>query len=236
MKSLFSIVARCAVAATVVLLGALRADLCRAQHDTVPAESAAEHDHAAGDAGHDHAAEQATDESAAHSEGPNPLAIDPDLAIWTGVVFLMLFAFLSRFAWPQIASAVDERERRIADNIKAAEAKHEDAKRLLAEHEAKLTATAGEVRALLEEARRDAEHTKSSIVAEARKAADDEKSRALRDIERAKDGAIHELAVVSANVAVDLAGKVIREKLTPDQNNQLVRDALTKLSAAPSNN
>jgi F-type H+-transporting ATPase subunit b len=174
-------------------------------------------------------------EEEAHGAGPNPLAVDPDLAIWTGVVFLLLFAILSWFAWPQIAAAVDERERRIIENIKAAEAKHEEAKRLLAEHEAKLAAAAGEVRALLEEARRDAEHTKASIVADARKAAEDEKVRALRDIERAKDGAIHELAVASANTAVELAAKVIREKLTPDQNNQLIRDAMSKLGA-PSNN
>jgi F-type H+-transporting ATPase subunit b len=198
---------------------------CRAQQhegEGVRGEAAAAAEHAA--------------ELEAHGEGPNPLAVDPDLAIWTGVVFLLLFFILSWFAWPQIAAAVDERERRIADNIRAAEQKHEDAKRLLTEHEAKLAAAAGEVRALLDEARRDAEHTKSSIVADARKAAEDEKVRALRDIERAKDGAIHELAIASANVAVDLAGKVIRDKLTPEQNNQLIRDALAKFSGAPSNN
>jgi F-type H+-transporting ATPase subunit b len=168
---------------------------------------------------------------------PNPLAVDPDLAIWTGLVFLLLFGILSIFAWPQIAAAVDERERRIADNIKAAMDKHEEAKRLFAQHEAKLAAAAGEVRELLEEARRDAEHTKVSIVAEARKAAEDERARALRDIERAKEGAIHELAVTSANVAIDLARKVVREQLTPDQQNKLVREALGKLtSTAASNN
>jgi F-type H+-transporting ATPase subunit b len=182
------------------------------------------------------AAAGAAHDAAGHAAGPNPMAFGPDLAIFSMIVFLLLLAILSWFAWPQIVAALDERERKIADNIRAAEQKHEDAKRLLVEHEAKLSAAAGEVRALLDEARRDAEHTKSSIVADARKAADDEKVRALRDIERAKDGAIHELAIASANVAVDLAGKVIRDKLTPEQNNQLVREALSKLSATPSNN
>jgi F-type H+-transporting ATPase subunit b len=209
------------------VFGACLASHCRAQEEGAQEEGA----HAEAETAAHHAAD-AED----HAGGPNPLAVDPDLAIWTGVVFLLLFAILSVFAWPQIAAAVDERDRRIADNIRAAEQKHEEAKRLLAEHEAKLAAAAGEVRALLDEARRDAEHTKSSIVAEARKAAEDEKVRALRDIERAKDGAIHELAIASANVAVDLAGKVIRDKLTPEQNNQLVRDALAKFSGAPSNN
>src|SRR5215213_9634003 len=80
---------------------------------------------------------------------PNPLAIDPDLAIFTGVIFVALFLVLRVFAWPQITAALEERERKIAENIAAAEALQADAKRLLAEHEAKLAAAAGEVRVLL---------------------------------------------------------------------------------------
>lgn len=175
------------------------------------------------------------DESGA--KNPNPLAFRTDLAIWTFVVFVLLFTFLSYFAWPQIAAALDERERKIADNIAAAEARLEDAKRVLSEHEAKLAAAAGEVRALLEEAHRDAEHTKRSIEAKGHQAAQDELARALREIDRAKDGAIEALAGASAHVAIDLARKVIKDKLSSEEQNQIVRDALGKLSAAtPSRN
>jgi F-type H+-transporting ATPase subunit b len=173
----------------------------------------------------------------AESGGPNPLAVDPDLAIWTFVVFVVLFGLLSVLAWPQIAAALDERERKITDNIAAAEARLADAKRVVAEHEAKLAAAAGEVRALLEEARRDAEHTRKSIETKGHQAAQDELARAIREIERAKDGAIQELAQSSANVAVELARKVIREKLSPEEQKQIVREALGKLTAAsPSKN
>src|SRR3954470_17146928 len=72
---------------------------------------------------------------AEHESGPNPLAFDPDLAIFTAIVFLLLVAILGKFAWPQITAALDERERKIADNIAAAEKLQADAKRLLAEHE-----------------------------------------------------------------------------------------------------
>lgn len=171
------------------------------------------------------------------SGGPNPLAVDPDLAIWTLVVFALLFAILKKFAWPQIAAAVDERERKIAATIAAADAKLEDAKRLLAEHEAKLAATAGEIREMLDEARRDAEVTRKRIEEDGRKAAGEEVARATREIQRAKEGAIQELAVASANTAIDLARKIVRESLTSDQQSQLVRDALGKLAAStPSKN
>lgn len=173
----------------------------------------------------------------AHAGNPNPLAVDIDLAIWTGVVFLLLFAILSKFAWPVISTALVEREERIADNIAAAEAKHEDAKQLLAQHEAKLAGAADEVRALLDEARRDAEHTKASILEEAKKAADSERDRAVRDVERAADHAMKGLAETSANLAVDLAEKVVRQDITPDRQAALVREALDKLGVTePSEN
>ena len=179
--------------------------------------------------------------SGAHAEAgdeqPNPLAFDPDLAIFSAIVFLMLVGVLAKWAWPAISAALDERERKIADNIAAAEARHEEAKRLLAEHEARLAAAAGEVRALLEEARRDADHTRKSIEDKGRQAAQEELARAIREIERAKDGAIEQLAEASANVAIDLARKVIRNKLTPEEQSQLVREALGKMSAVtPSKN
>lgn len=220
------------VALVVFMCGTLAAD-------ETAAASAADAKTAAVEAEHTETGEAASHSGHADAGGeePNPLAIDPDLAIWTGIIFLLLFLILRKFAWPQIAAALDAREKNISDNIASAAALHEEAKRRLAEHEAKLASTAGEVRALLEEARRDAEATKSRIAAEARKAADEERQRAVREIEQAKDGAIQELAVASANVAVDLARKVVREKLTSEEQSSLVRNALDSLAAAaPSKN
>jgi F-type H+-transporting ATPase subunit b len=193
-----------------------------------PAVSAQEAEHTA-------AAHAAAHEEAAGK--PNPLAVDPDLAIWTAVIFVLLFLVLRTFAWPQITAALEERERKIADNIASAEARHEDAKRLLAEHEAKLAAAAGEVRAMLEEARRDADHTRRQIEADGHKAAKDELDRAVREIGRARDAAIQNLAVASANVAIDLARGVVRDEISADRQKQIVREALSKLGAAtPSTN
>ena len=183
---------------------------------------------------HDAAVE--AEHSEHESSDPNPLAFSTDLALWTLVVFVVLFLVLKKFAWPQITEALEERERKIAATIADANTKLEDAKKLYAEHEAKLAATAGEVRALLDEARRDAEVTKKSIEAEGQKAAKEELDRALREIHRARDAAVQDLAVSSANVAIDLAQKIIREKLTPETNNQIVREAIAKLAPQPSNN
>lgn len=160
-----------------------------------------------------------------------------DLAIYTFIVFLILLAILAKFAWPPINRALEEREKRIASHIAAAEAKHEEAKQLLAQHEARLASAADEVRALLEEARRDAEHTKAQIISEARQAAQAEQDRALREVHQATDVAMRQLAETSAALAVQLAGKVVQEEISAAQQDRLVREAVGRLSTtSPSEN
>jgi F-type H+-transporting ATPase subunit b len=159
---------------------------------------------------------------------PNPLAFDPDLAIATAVIFLVLLLVLAKYAWKPISEALEHREHTIAENIASAERVASDAKVMLADYERKLAGAADEVRAMLEEARRDAEATKQEIVSEARVAAKAEQDRAMREIGTAKDAALKELAERSADLAVELAGKFIRTKLTKDDHAALVNDALGK--------
>ncbi len=186
-------------------------------------------DHGAEHAAHQHG--QAT-EAAAHggASEPNPLAIDPDLAIWTAITFGVLMCLLGQFAWPAISTALVEREERIERNIAAAAEQREAAQQLVAEQQAKLAQAADQVRELLEEARRDADYTKSQILAEAKQQADQQRERAVRDVEQAANQALKGLAETSANLAVDLAGKVIRQNVTPKQQAALVREALGTLA------
>lgn len=167
----------------------------------------------------------------------NPLVIDPDLALWTLIIFGLLFLVLYKFAWGPIVQALDAREQTVQGHLAAAEAKHEEAKGLLAAHEARLATAKDEVREMLEEARRDSEATKAQIVAEADSAAKAHRDRAVRDIEQARDGAVRSLAETSANLAVDLAGKVVQQNLSSEQQAELVREATTKLAnSSPSQN
>jgi F-type H+-transporting ATPase subunit b len=163
---------------------------------------------------------------------PNPLVIGPDLALVTAIVFLLLLAVLGKFAWRPILEALDRRERMIADSLAAAEAKQEEATRLLAQYEAKLRHATDQVRAMLDEARRDAEYTKSEIIAEARAAAQSEQERALREVRLATDASLKQLSETSANLAVDLASKILEQKLSDTEHDRLVRDALAGMPSA----
>jgi F-type H+-transporting ATPase subunit b len=181
---------------------------------------------AEGDHAHSHIGGPQTPELQKKAEDPTEVSLD--LATFTFVVFLLVLAILWKFAWGPISEALERREHTIAEHIAAAERSHEEAKQLLAQHEAKLTAAAAEVRELIEEGRRDAEVSKQQILAEAKAGADAERQRAVRDIESATDSALKSLAERSATLAVELAGKIVQTKLSADEHSRLIQEALAK--------
>jgi F-type H+-transporting ATPase subunit b len=158
----------------------------------------------------------------------SPVEFKGDLAIWTFLVFLLLLGILGKFAWGPISQGLERREHHIAEQIASAERANADAKEMLAQYERKLASAQDEVRAIIDEARRDATHTQQEILAQARADAATEMDRARREVETAKDQALRELAETSAKLAVELAGKIIRAQLDPNQHAQLVSEALSR--------
>ena len=193
---------------------------------------AAPHAVASGGGGH------AEHEEIGYSPAPStsPAEFKSDLAIWSFAVFLGLLGVLTAFAWKPIMQGLDAREKQIADTIAATNAAHEEARRQLASYERRLAEAADEVRGMLEEARRDSEATRQTIVAEARKAADEEQARAKREIGLAKDDALSQIAQKAGELAVDVAGKFLREKLGKDDQARLVRDSIAGITSRPSVN
>ncbi len=166
----------------------------------------------------------------------DPSEFKSSLAIWSLVVFLILMAILWKFAWGPIVAGLEKRESRIAENIASAERVAADAQRMMAEYEAKLAGAADQVRAMLDEARRDAEHTKDQIVAEAKSAAQLEHDRQMRELRTATDQALKALSETFADQAVALAGRIINEKLSAKDHDRLVKDAVARFAQSPSVN
>jgi F-type H+-transporting ATPase subunit b len=165
----------------------------------------------------------------------SPDEVKGDLAIFSAIVFLLLVVILRKFAWGPIAAGLEKREGHIAHEIAAAEKANHDAKAMLAEYQTRLDAAQGEVKAMLDEARRDAEHTKQEFVAEARKEAMAEAARAKREIETAKDQAMRELAQVATDQALALAGKLLQQKLQPADHARLIDEALANFPKSKAN-
>jgi F-type H+-transporting ATPase subunit b len=195
-------------------------------------------DHEAGQGDHSHLPEIGHNLPAGTTQKAfeSPAWFQTDLAVWSFVVFLGLLGLLTKFAWKPIMDGLDKREQGIADTIAATQAANEDAKRMLASYERRLAEATDEVRGMLEEARRDADVTRQAIVAEARKAADDEKNRARHEIGLAKDDALAQIADRAGDLAVEVAGKFLREKLGREDQARLVRDSVASIGMKPSVN
>ena len=178
----------------------------------------------------------AAPDGVAQKDFESPAWFQKDLALWSFAVFMVLLGLLSAFAWKPIMNGLEKREQGIADMIASTKAASEDAKRMLASYERRLAEAAEEVRGMLDEARRDADATRQTIVAEARKAADDEKNRARHEIGLATDEALAKIADRAGDLAVEVAGRFLKEKLGRDDQARLVRDSVASLGTKPSMN
>ena len=187
--------------------------------------------HAATAADDSHGGEASHD--GGHEANTNPLSFDPDLALFTGLVFLLLLLILWKFAWGPILAGLAAREDGIAANIDQAQQDAEAAAAKLQEYEAQLTAASEEARTIMAKAQEDAQAAADAIVAEAKEAAQRQRDRAVADIEAAKNVALGEVAEKSVDIALGLAGNIVRRQLNAEEHSELIRETLDKF---PSNN
>lgn len=156
---------------------------------------------------------------------------DLDLALFSGLTFLMLLGVLTFTAWKPIMAGLKDREDRIAGQIEEARLNAERSRTMLAEYEAKLTAARAEIDELHARSRREVETQREKIVDEARQAAEQVKTKAVAEISAAKKAALDDVARQSVDLAVGLAGKMIAREVSPDVHNDLIRQSLEGLTS-----
>lgn len=168
------------------------------------------------------------------SKSPDPTNIRGDLAVWVFVVFLLLMFGLYKTAWPKLAHALEKREETIIHHLTEAEAARVRAEKLLEQHAEKLERVQEEVKAILAEARKDAEHTKADILATAQRESEASRQRAVLEIERAKEQALDELFGQMTKVVWTATEHVVGRTLTGGDHERLISEAVSSVSAKKS--
>lgn len=141
--------------------------------------------------------------------------LTPELGLffWTVVVFTIVMMLLKKFAWKPITQALKEREASIEGALKAAEKAKEEMANLQASNEKLLNEAKEERMQILKEART----MKDSIVNEAKSKAKEEADKmidqARTEINNQKAAAISEIKNQVGNLAVELAGKILKREL-----------------------
>lgn len=148
------------------------------------------------------------------------------LFIWQTVLFVALLLLLRKFAWKPILDAVDEREKSIESALKGAEEAEKRMQALQADNEAAKKEAMVERDAIMKEARA----TRDDIIADARTAASEEGVKmiaaAREEIDIQKKAAIADIKTQVASLSLDIAEKVVRQKLSGDASQKELVDTL----------
>lgn len=168
-----------------------------------------------------------------HAPAPSSglMSIQVNLMFWTLVIFGILFWILKRFAFPVILSAVEAREKALADALEAAKKDRDEAARILAEHRAQTEGARDQAQKIIAEARAVAEKSRADLLERTRQEQQEMLERARRDIGVERDKAIAELRRAAVDLAIAGASKVVEENLDNDKNRKLVESFLSSLAA-----
>jgi len=162
-------------------------------------------------------------------EGFTPFSINTGLIFWTLVVFVVLLALLWRFGWPAILKSVEDRERRIQQQLDEAERARAESARLLEEHRRALASAKAEAQEMITKAQAVAHKERETLLAKAREEYEQLLARARKEIDAEKEKAILELRREAVDLSIAAASKLIETNLDTDANRRLVMEYLARL-------
>lgn len=141
--------------------------------------------------------------------------LTPELGLffWTLVAFISVFLILRKYAWGPILKSLGEREKGIADSIATAERVKAEMGQMKAENEKLMQEAREERSAMLKEAK----DIKDRMISEAKEQAKVEANKIIIDaqaqIQQQKMAALTEVKNEIGNLAVEVAGKILRKEL-----------------------
>lgn len=158
-----------------------------------------------------------------------PFDINTGLILWTLIVFGLLLVLLWRFAWPAILSSVEERERRIQNQLEEAAAARAEAQRLLDEHRTLVAGARGEAQELIAKAKAVAQKEREALIARGHEEQERILERARREIAEERDKAIQALRREAVDLSIAAASRLVEANLDSEANRRLVSDYLAAL-------
>ncbi len=143
----------------------------------------------------------------------NPLIPDPGLLFWMVLSFGVVFFLLAKFGFPVITKAINERKEFIEMSLISAKEANErlaniqaESEKLLSDAKAQqkdiITGAMQEKQRIVQAAQEEAQNSANQMIEEARQSIQAEKERALQDVRKEV-----------ASLALDIAEKVIGERM-----------------------
>ena len=159
------------------------------------------------------------------------MEIRPALIFWTLITFTIVAVVLRWKAWGPILSLVDEREKQIRNAVDAAKKERAEAERLLSEQKTAIAEARREAADMMRKAQADMEKFRDELKSQASKEAADLKAQAAREIEEQKKKAIGEVKAMASSLAIEVAEKLLNEKLDQQKHLALAEQYIDQIAA-----
>jgi F-type H+-transporting ATPase subunit b len=147
---------------------------------------------------------------------------------WTTLIFGLFFLVLAKFAWKPILNAVKARDEMIKGSLESAERAREDMLKLQSDNEAILRKAREEREGILKEAR----DVRDKLISEAKGKATEEAEKLIEKartgIESEKRKALSEIREQVATLSVEIASKLLGEKLSQTGQQEKLIDKYLK--------
>jgi F-type H+-transporting ATPase subunit b len=147
------------------------------------------------------------------------------LLFWMLIPFLVVFFILAKFAWPAILKGVEKRNNFIDESLLAAKQAQTELEGVKANSDAIISKARKEQAEILADAKKSYELILDNAKQNAREEAQKIIENARKQILTEKDDALRQIRREVAQLSVDIAEKIIREKLNQenDQMNMINR-------------
>ena len=156
--------------------------------------------------------------------------VDINMTLVAQVVnFLVLVWLLAKFAYKPLTRMLDERSRRIADDLRKAEEDRLGAERLKSEYQEQLNQARVKAQEIVEKAQRQVEIDTERQLSELRAQIERMKQTAEEEIAREHEKALAQLRSEVVTWSVAAAGRLIAQNMDNELNTKLVVEFIDKL-------
>src|SRR5262249_23756056 len=147
--------------------------------------------------------------------------------------FIVFLVVMWQFAFKPVSSMLAERRARIEQGLKDAEQAKRDRETAEQERLATLNEARREANDILARAQKVAQETRDADIAATREELERMRTRATDEIEAEKGRALAELRSEVAELALQAAGRVVRETMTDQRQRRLVEEFLAEPTPRP---
>ena len=157
----------------------------------------------------------------------------PKLAelVAAAIAFAIVFFFIWRWVLPRINTLIEERRQQIQGQLENAEQTRRQAEQELSDYRAQLANAREEGNRIIEEARKTADQLRRDIQSNAEREAQSTVERAQEEIRAERDRVFSELRTQVAELAVDIAGRVVGQHLDGEAHGQLIDDYIEQVAS-----